>query len=318
MAAELKENQQKVLKQFINRTGKLIENGYAYAFAHPEVVQKLMCESNKIQEIEKLSKERKNPCYEKMLRDSYIRYFVMLTKLGLKYVHHHPDYYNDVVKLQSFFADYDNKTFVIKSQKKIVESSDEEDSTDNIFYETHQQLNELCTKIDLMKNRIEKMNNEKPKCVLKKSLDGMRLLNKELKAKLRQIKQEKKSRIQHFREATGDSDEISSEEVLNFDDLNQMDQHLPQPQLPSKLTPARIGPIQRNIVIPLKGDYPDGKITPKYIFKRDDNGKMTFDVQLNFENGVLYNDRVADGIYIKNNLPLPAQSTRRWKKNLFN
>lgn len=150
----LHDNQQKVLKQFIARAGKLIENGYAFAFAHPEITKALQCESNKIQEIEKLFKERQSPCYEKMLRDIYIRYFVMLTKLGLKYANHHPDYYNDVVQLQNFFKEYDsvresqhrqqnqryeNKTYQKDSPQ--MDLDDSEDSTEKVFLATYKQLN---------------------------------------------------------------------------------------------------------------------------------------------------------------------------------
>lgn len=315
----LSENQQIVLKQFIDRAGKLIENGYAYAFSHPEINKTLQCESNKIQEIEKLFNERPMPCYEKMLRDIYIRYFVMLTKLGLKYANHHPDFYKDVVQLQSFFKEYDcmkdtqkNHVFDNKTYRKDppqMDLDDSEDSTEKAFLTTYQQLNTLINKVDTMKNRIGALNNKsrniKQKCVIKKSQDGMKILNMELKEKLRKIKREKTSRIRYYEGK--DSDEISSEEILNFDDFN----HTPSP-----LKPARVGPIQRNIVIPLKKNYDDEqpKIAPKYFFKRDDNGKMTFDVKLNFENGLLYNDRLVDGIYIENILPA---NTQRIKRNLF-
>lgn len=313
----LVEDQQKVLKQFIDRAGKLIENGYAYAFAHPEITKALQCESNKIQEIEKLFKKRPKQCYEKLLRDIYIRYFVMLAKLGLKYANHNPDYYNDVVHLQSFFKEYD----CLKENQRLKQNQanyhnltpqkdldDSEDSTEKVFLATYQQLNKLINKVDSMKNRIgalnEKSREVKPKCVIRKSQDGMKVLNIELKERLRKIKQTKASRIRYFEDK--DSDEISSEEMLNFNDLNQTPL--------SSFKPARAGPIQRNIVIPLNtNEHP--KIEPKYFFKRDDNGKMTFDVKLNFENGLLYNDRLANGIYIEN--VLPASKIQKIKRKLF-
>lgn len=158
-----------------------------------------------------------------------------------------------------------------------------------------------------MKNRIGTLNNKsrevKPKCVIRRSQDGMKILNMELKEKLRKIKRDKASRIRYFEGK--DSDEISSEEILNFEDFH----HTSTP-----LKPARVGPIQRNIVIPLKTDE-NPSIAPKYFFKRDDNGRMTFDVKLNFENGLVYNDRLADGIYIEN--ILPATNTQKVKRKLF-
>ena len=96
-------------------------------------------------------------CYEKMLRDIYIRYFVMLSKLGLKYANHHPNYYNDVIQLQSFFKDYDclKESQNQENYQKVspqIDSADSEDSTEMVFLATYQQLNKLIKLSNFYRN----------------------------------------------------------------------------------------------------------------------------------------------------------------------
>lgn len=295
----LTKSQREVVRKFIDQARNLIENGYAYAFAHPETYNSLRCELSRIKEMENLFKVRPLKCHQKMIRDAYIRFFVMLTKLGFKYVQHHPEFYKEVVELQNVFDEIDRvnskHNFV---NKKELETADF-DSTEEVFNETHQKLNSLVINFDNIKERLETLGR---KCNIRKSCDGMEELNEELKKRLREIKREKETRMRAY--DGKESDEISSEELLEFNDFNQT---------PMKQNPARVGPIQRNFVIPVKTEKT--KITPKYYFKRDGNDKMTFDLKLDFENGVIYNDRVANGIYIESKLPL--RNSQRHRRNLF-
>jgi hypothetical protein len=151
-------------------------------------------------------------------------------------------------------------------------------------------------KIDKIRLRVEsvqKMKNYRPKCTIKKSQDGMRKLNYDLEEKLNQLKLERAKRIQSCLES---SDECEAEVLLNYDNFAQ---NL------KKRTPVRAGKIQRNIVIPLQSNLDEvpPRIKSKCFYKRDKNGEMTFDVKLDFEDGVVVNDKLTNGIYIKSALP---------------
>lgn len=299
--------QQVALKRIINRLVKIIENGYAYTFIHPEAIKKLQCEANKINEIEKLLKIRKLQCYEKMLRDSYIRYIVMLTKLGLQFASNNPKHHKDFMELQKAFAEYDHVEENVEAKQE-PKSKDfrahhrnsgvisDRDSTEEVFHETYHMLNNLCSKFDSIKHRVDLMSR---KCKIQKSRDGMNELNNELIERLKKAKLQRKLRIHHINndDEDGNSDRISSEEVVQLVNLDKKT---------NAFQPVRVGPIQRNIIIPLKMEDADEgkpKIVPKYFFRRDNQGNMTFDIKLNFENGVVYNDKCSSGIYIESELP---------------
>lgn len=334
----LTDYQQAAIKKFVAKTGKIIENGYAYAFAHPNSVKLLKCEAARIKEIEKILNDRPLACNQKMMRDAYIRYIMMVIKYGLKYIESNPELYGDFRELQEainglseeqscpgciqvndarFLSKQQNrqrqafnKTYTIKSRDSAQQNCQvnnktytikAQDSTEDIFCETFHQLEDLCGKIDKIRARVNSINKPKVnrlKCRLQRSQDGMKRLNEELTEKLEQMREERRQRIRNAES----SDCIPSEEVLNYNNFAQ--------PLIRKQKPVRAGPIQRNIVIPVRSDNPP-RIKPKYYYNRSRNGEVTLDLKLDFEDGVMMNNKLANGIYIKSNLPAQAFWGRR-------
>lgn len=320
----LDDHQRAIIEKFVAKVSKIIENGYVYAFTHPNVVKAIQCEANRIKEIEKIRGSRPLPCHDKMLSDAYLRYIIKIVRLGLKYIQSNRESYADFVELQNVLYEltkaqssqqpqpsyqrpqsrYQRPQFEYQRPQRQAPrvnktyKVDSVDSTENFFSSTFQQLEDLCSKIDSLRLRVDsmsKMKETRPKCSIKRSQDGMRQLNKELAAKLQQLKQE---RLERIKKAAESSDEGSLDEiVLDFE-------HFTQPLLQKQQrTPVRVGPIQRNIVIPLQSENPPN-LKPKYVYNRSRNGEMTFDIKLDFDEGVMMNEKLANGIYIKSSLPV--------------
>ena len=102
-------------------------------------------------------------------------------------------------------------------------------------------------------------------------------------------------------DSTGESDNYSSEVFINSEDLS--------PGSTKKL--ARAGVIERNIIIPVEGGDPL-KINPEFLFKKSTNtGEMQIDLKLNFEEGIIFQDKLVDGMIIENALPIQNFHSKR-------
>ncbi len=283
-----------LMKQFVKKAGKLIENGYAYANAHPEASKILQSEMRRVQEIEEMSRIRPNRCYKKMLKDAYTQLITIAVKFGLKFVKNNRSFYDDFAELRNVVNEVSrlqnshnfshsrrceapNRTYV----------NEPEDSTEEIFSTTFQQLENLVDKIDNLRSRMDKINA--PKFNRKKtSSDGIRDLNWELEEKLRKLKLERSRR---FREMQN-SELNSSEEILNFEDFSQ--QLMSSPKI-KKANPN----FNRNVAAEARP-----KIASKFIFRRNEGGKMSFDISLDFVDGILMDEKLAKGVYIESVLPV--------------
>lgn len=105
-----------------------------------------------------------------------------------------------------------------------------------------------------------------------------------------------------------DSDNDSSEQIISVDHFsNLLTTTMPLKDIKKNLAnkkPPNAGPIERNIIIPVQTEN-NPTITPRFYFKKSPvTGQMQVDLKLNFDDGIMYQNKLVHGICIENALPV--------------
>lgn len=321
---------------FLKHSKRIVEFGFAYLFAHPELFPTIDVEMKKIKGIELIASnnpEKKQQCYQLMQR-AYFNYLIKLTKFGFQYVKNNPEFYRDVAPLHKLLMEY-NGDCTMKAQKQKPMKArrnlfGETSSDDYIWEQTFNDISALNDRLDAFRNRLNASSiHTKPSCDAFPD-QTLKKFNKQLEDKLKDIREKKQHRMKNTDKetlskindrleklmkeiddkkhprSTGqrkviniDSDTNSSEVLISFEHFAKP---LKEQQL--RVQTPRAGRIERHLVIPIEAkDTP--KITPRYcITKSPVNGHMQVDLKLNFEDGILYRDKLVDGIWIENALPV--------------
>lgn len=354
------QRQKKFIENFLKQSKVVMEFGFAYLFAHPELMPMMDCEMKKIRSMETFQKSyprAKQRC-QQIMRQAYINYVIKLTKLGFKYAKCNPEVRCDVGKFRKIFDEYDQlrKDCLMEEKKRMDRGKnplkdnrkkpvDVGKCDDPKWDEIFKQINELDNKIDKVRESVESSKYATP-CELKSSSDILKKFNARLENKLsvmypceftsacdifkqlndllekklrafemmkadhlnqqqQQYEKSKKStRIADKPKKLADSDNDSSEVLISFEQFTKPFDK--KPVIPRNMEPTkpRAGVIERHLVIPIQAnDSP--KITPRFCFKKSPGtANMQVDLKLMFEDGIMYRDKLVDGICIENALPI--------------
>lgn len=316
--ASITQRQKRFLENFLLHSNRVIQNGFAYLFSHPNLIPMMDCEMKRIRAMEREQRQfpEAKARYQQMLRFAYIEYIIKLTKFGFKYVKSNPEAFNEIKALQSIFDEYEklrqecqrndknrrstkddeNQNRIRMTKQKVVQPDD------SVWKETFKQFKDLNTKMDALQVKVAKPQEFKPKCSLKDPQETLKKFNEYLEDKLndmsfkKQQRQQKRETLKRFVGKSpeilkiADSDNDSSEVLINFEQFEK----------PLLSTP-RAGTIERHLVVPIQGKE-SPKIKPQIKFNKVD-GKMELELNLIFDNGVIYQNKLVDGICIQNALP---------------
>lgn len=314
--------QEKFVKNFLDNSTRLLEFGFAYLFAHPEWIPLMDEEIEKIRSLEKLqTRSAFDECqHRRCLRQAYIDYIVMITKLGFKYVKAHPETFNEVCDLKKIFEEYEQlrKDFQIaKILNKPRVNGKCKGKKDEPQVNPMKEFKQLRGHLTNVQDQL-KRNHQSPR-ERQSSRDILKKFNQNLTDKVNEIREEKRIiRLQHERQQAKpvirernspkqfqkktfirDSDNDSSECLISLEQFEK----------PSNEKP-RVGPIERHLLIPVHANK-SPKITPRIHFQKSPiNGSMQLDLKLNFEDGILYQNKLVKGICIKNVFPVQNFSSK--------
>lgn len=328
--------------KFLKHSKRMVEFGLAHLFVHPELFPTIDVELKKIKGMELIAKnnpEKKQQCVQ-FIQRAYFNYLVKLTKFGFQYVKNNPEYYRDVAPLRKLLMEYE-KDCAMKTQKPMKARRNlfgATSSDDYIWEQTFHDISALNDRLDAFRNRLNAAPiHTEPGCDANDKT--LKQFNKQLEDKLKDIREKKQHRKEPEKNGdqealnkindrlekllkeiddkkqtrpTGqrkddqviniDSDTNSSEVLISFE---QFARPLKEQQMnvQSSVKP-RAGTIERHLVIPIEANETP-KITPRFCIKKSPvNGKIQVDLKLNFEDGILYHDKLVDGIWIENALPV--------------
>lgn len=345
----LEDRQRRFLQKFLDNSARVLQNGFAYVFAHPNLIPPMDCQLQKIRTLEK-RQERSladKSQYLQALRHAYIEYIAKLTSYGLKHARCNPESLDHVAMLQSTFDEYEQLRDQCRTRKnkpapdnrrprrcaeeqaKIYQHhSSAQRQEDQVWDRTLQEISELHKKIDALGVRMRTSEFVSSHAVPKNdqhegSQDNLVKFNEYLKTKLRVLKEDKKNKQrENQRKSRGnkktvnrqintsdDSDYNSSEVMLSFQEFEK----------PLTESTARVRNIERHLVIPVEADETP-KITPRVHIRRSPiDGSMQLDLKLKFEDGVMFQDKFVNGFCIQNALPgknFPVKSINVEELNL--
>lgn len=310
-----------------------MEFGFAYVFAHPEWIPVMDGEIDKIRLLERLqSKSPVDHCqYERFLREAWIDYISKLSTLGFKYIKAHPGTFDEISELKKIFEEYEELRKDFYVAKILNKNKDNKKKTEPS--ESHQ-LKQLRQVLENFEEKLEMLHEPLPrtKRVSKEKLkkknppplprdepsinETLKKFNQDLTNKMNELREqkmilrqqqedfkaelskEKKKKLRKTppipRNFIEDSDNNSSEFMISLEQFNK----------PVKNEKPRADPVERHLVIPIHAKE-QPKIKPRFNFlKSPIDGSVQLDLTLNFDDGVLFQNKLVKGICIKNAFPV--------------
>lgn len=325
---KIKQRQKLILDRFLTHSMKITELGFLHLMKHCELVPEVTRKFKKLQSMERVN--------DSNCEQAYIDFLVDITKLGFMYIKCRPEAYKEVQQMQNVFDEYDKlkndfekeqtrakyEYTDLKTQKdepEVIHSTIHSESEDSIWTDTYNVIRDLSRRLDELQFEIDSPGQKKPLHKIP-SAEALKNFNAHLENKLREINDQKKQRRQQRtrkedkkqqqRQKTQkqpvivDSDNDSSEVVINYERFTTPLKASPTQAARKPKTHARAGIIERHLIIPIESSETP-KITPQYKLGRTPDGKLRMDLKLKFNHGIMYQNKLVDGICIESALPVP-------------
>lgn len=347
--ASFTQRQKAFISKFHKHSARVMEFGFAYMFSHEEHLPAMNSVKAKVQSMMRLQEqqpEMKTYC-QRSIQQTYIDYIVLIVQLAFKYVKYHPEMYKEIANFREVFDEYDELKKDLKivdtNQKRqslkpklnignFQRSS--ESSEESLWEEIYSHIKAISSSLESAQEK-DKSKKAAPG-LLRSSSETLHKFNVRLENMLKEVKKRRKPvpapkvnktfkreeqmikireqrRLRpnealtvprsafvnnHSEGSTSyesNSEHNTSEELLSFEQFSD--------------TPT-VGNIERHLVVPIQSRQPS-KITPRFsINKSPTSGSMHIDLMLSFEDGILYQNKLVDGIRIESILP-PAVVIRK-------
>lgn len=304
MMEAIAERQKIFVQNFIVNSTRLMEFGFAYLFAHPEWVPLMDCEMEKIRSLEKIqSRSPVDQCqYQLYMRKAFIDYIMKISMLGFKYVKAHPETFKEISDLKKIFVEYEKLRSdleiarILNRKRENIKFKGKKADAQAAPMEEFKKLREILGNIqDQLKGIYRSPRDGRLSENTSSLKNHIRLLNQQQEAQYAEPVQQKKNIPKQ-----------SPKEILVIDSDRESSEYLIRHEQFSKpLNEKPRGPIERYFTIPIHTDKPT-KIVPRILFQKSPiDGSMQLDLNLNFEHGVRYKNKLVNGICIKSAFPVP-------------
>ncbi|CAO1323886.1 unnamed protein product [Diamesa serratosioi] len=152
-----------LVENFLKHSGKIMEFGFAYIYAHPEHIAEMKSLLKVIEDMQAVQARHDTvpKLCEQIIINGYIDYIRRVTKFGFKYICNHPEAMKDVQELALIYDELEQ----LNKPKQPAAASDYdcydeydifEEGGDQFFEECFNELNELQSTIQSFESKIDK------------------------------------------------------------------------------------------------------------------------------------------------------------------
>lgn len=154
---------QPLIENFLKHSGKVMEYGFAYIFAHPEHIDEINSLLKVIKDMQTVQARYTTvpKLCEQIIMNGYIDYIRRVTKYGFKYICNHPEVMKDVQELGFIYNEFEKQIkqrlpITVSNQYYIDESEINEAEGEQFFEECFNELNQLQSTIQSFESKINK------------------------------------------------------------------------------------------------------------------------------------------------------------------
>lgn len=335
----LEDRQRSFLQKFFENAAQVLESGFAYVFAHPNLIPLMDSELQKLRELDQ--RRCRSPDntseYSKTLRKAYIEYIAKLTSYGLEHARYNSVSQKHVSLLKSLFEEYKKlrehcrpcdtqprpqvrdstrQRSDIQDQHYQPPFSNAQHHDDQIWEKTLYKIDELHKKIDALEVKISKLPQAREyemKLEEEGSEDTLVKFNEYLEAKLRGLREENKNKQRKHVQRQRTEERRERKKTVtrrpeisdSSDDSSEILLDFQEYEKPSTVKAKyQLRNIEHHLVIPVEANETP-KITPRVCMKKSPiDGSMQLDLKLTFDDGIMFKDKLVSGICIQNALPV--------------